>query len=267
MVLMGLERLGSLPDDFASLTPAQLEAALTSLRATVSALSGRGYFITQVMGKAMLRSPLRGVLPVLLALLARAGEHVLSALPIAIDDDGAAGIAASVESAIGWRLRIQRDDGAAARELIYLKADLSDAALKRTPGLLSFLRALGEVNAFLKAASFILHDDRFSLVREYLLANSASVLQDDSGIPFQFFARGGWRLTYFGGYSPPAKVFAKYRQPEMEKTWQSAAPLNFETGYPHTRPGSHLLLAVRDQAPATLTATTQDQPAPDAGSP
>jgi hypothetical protein len=247
LVLCGLERPGQLAP-LEALPPADLENALLSLRRTIRSTVGVSYFITERMGGDMLRSPLKGVLPVLLLFLARAGETVLEANAVTLDAQGAV-----VElptpprtDPSGWRLRFRRGSGP-VRELYYWRLDLSDRVVKKRPAFFAWLSALGPTNSFLKAASFILHDRRFSLARNHLLEHSASILEDDSGVPFEFLNTPAWQLTLFGAYSAPRATFVRHVQPEMAAAWQQGPTLElpFATGYKHSGPQSHLLLAVK----------------------
>jgi hypothetical protein len=250
LVLCGLERPGNLAP-LEALKPAELENALVSLRTTIRTTVDVSYFITDQMGGDMLKSPLKGVLPVLMLFLSRNGETVLEATPVTIDEQGKL-----VEldkhapkDPSGWRLRFKKGAGP-VRELFYWRLDLSDEVAKKTPGFFAWLTALGPTNSFLKAASFILHDKRFSVTLEHLLAHSASILEDDSGAPFKFLATPEWDLTLFGAYSPPRATFEHHVQADMAAAWKKgpALPLPFATGYKHSGPNSHLLLAVKRPA-------------------
>ena len=73
----------------------------------------------------------------------------------------------------------------AHKALYYFSADLSDDGLKRNSAVLRFCNSLGPTNSLLKASSYLLHQNGFSIARDYLLRVSASILQDDSGIPLR----------------------------------------------------------------------------------
>lgn len=259
LVLCGLERPGHLsPLD--TLKPAELENALLSLRQTIRTTVDVSYFITDRMGGDMLRSPLKGVLPVLLLFLVRNGESILGATPVTLDEHGQLVELATPTGPdpLGWRIQFQRPGGP-VRQLFYWRLDLSDPIARKAPQFFTWLEALGPTNSFLKAASFILHDKRFSLALNHLVQHSASILEDDSGVPFKYLADGSWDLTLFGTYSPPRKLFQRHVQQEMIDAWKAGptVPLPFETGYKHSGPSSHLVLAVKPE--------TEPRLSPDAG--
>jgi hypothetical protein len=244
LVLCGLERTGE-QLDLRQLSPRDLERALASLRTTIRTTVDMSYFITSQMGADMLRSPLKGVLPVLLLFLARDGQEVQEVTAITFDDQGQ--ILTGTGAPAHWRIRFHAPGSEVVRELYYFKLDLSNPAAEQTPGFFRFLEGLGPANSLLKAASFILHDRHFSLARDHLLAHSASILEDDSGVPFKFLKGGGWELTYFGRYFPPQGDFEKHVQEDLARAFSAGhpRPLPFATGYKHSGPSSHLVLAVK----------------------
>ena len=85
----------------------------------------------------------------------------------------------------------------AHKALYYFSADLSDDELKRNSAVLRFCNSLGPTNSFLKADSYLLHQNGFNIARNYLLGVSASILQDDSGIPLRNFTPEKWTLRFF----------------------------------------------------------------------
>ena len=111
---------------------------------------------------------------------------------------------------------------ASVQTLYYVQANVADDALKSNPAILNGRGASAQGNVYLKAASYLLHESYFSRIRSFLLNQAASILQDDSGIPFRFFRDGGWRCWFFGTYSGTLDIFAKYYQSDLQAAF--AAP-------------------------------------------
>jgi hypothetical protein len=44
-------------------------------------------------------------------------------------------------------------------------------------------------------------------IRTFLLENTDTLVQDDSGIPVSFFTPEGWELRLFGSYPGPISLF------------------------------------------------------------
>jgi hypothetical protein len=91
-----------------------------------------------------------------------------------------------------------------------------------------------------------MHREGFNKIRNFILNHSATILQDDSGIPFAFFEPAKWRLQPFGRYLGPLAIFRGANQPELAELFRNKAdPLDFGIGYMWRKNESNLLLAQR----------------------
>jgi hypothetical protein len=102
-----------------------------------------------------------------------------------------------------------------------------------------------------------MHSDGFKQVREFVLAKSQVVAQDDSGIPVRFFAAKDWELHPFGNYLGPISLFPGRNQPAMRELFRKgrAEPIDFGIGYRWRPRESNLLLAVRSATRAASDET------------
>jgi hypothetical protein len=82
-----------------------------------------------------------------------------------------------------------------------------------------------------------------------LLDYSESIVQDDSGIPLEYFERRRWRLLAFGRYDGPISVFADFYQPRMAVLFQNANPIDFGIGYRWHKNESNLVVAQKQPVP------------------
>ena len=91
----------------------------------------------------------------------------------------------------------------------------------------------------------MIHKAEFSIVRERLLASSAALLQDDSGIPYHFFADRSWRVQLYGAYDRPYGSFRWLEQADLRNAYLQTGvkSLDFRIGYGYGRIPSNLLLA------------------------
>jgi hypothetical protein len=128
--------------------------------------------------------------------------------------------------------------------LYYFSTDLANGSFERS-GFSAFLAKLGPADSFIKSASRLLHKPHFANVRSVLLDNSATILQDDSGIPLADFKAKRWRLRAFGHYAGPISIFASFYQSQMANLFQSASPMEFGIGYRWRKNESNLRLAQR----------------------
>src|ERR671936_329215 len=95
-------------------------------------------------------------------------------------------------AARGVRITFAGSDGE-VRTLYYFSTDLSNSGARAT-GFLKFCETLGPGNSLLKSASYLLHSGNFTVVRDFILKNSATIIQDDSGIPLVYYNRKRWRF-------------------------------------------------------------------------
>jgi hypothetical protein len=248
-VLGGLEPIGFVPP-LAAMKPDALEAGLTNLRESLTPILRLSHFITDEMATEFRRTELKGILPLLYFFVARSGNDLIGTEAVYIDGEGKlvknGSGAVPADGVPGVQIAFRSPHGAQTKHLYYFRMDLANAKVTSKPGFFTYLKNLGPANCYLKAASFILHNPGFSITRDFLLGNSKTILQDDSGIPFKAFRRDRWNFVFFGTYVAPEPIFKGSFQPDLDKAFQEATPtrpLPFSTGYAHTRKPS-LLLAI-----------------------
>jgi hypothetical protein len=82
-------------------------------------------------------------------------------------------------------------------------------------------------------------------MREFLLANSAVMVQDDTGIPLTYYDPQKWELHPFGHYVGPIAVFRGMYQSKYAELFKNSEPIEFGIGYRWQPKQSNLLLAVK----------------------
>jgi len=144
--------------------------------------------------------------------------------------------------------------------LYYFSTNLADDGFPKS-GFMPFLERLGPGDSLIKSASYLMHSGGFTKVRDFLVAHSATLLEDDSGIPLAYFDRKQWQLKPFGHYLSPLGIFPGTYQPKLAELFKkSATPLEFGVGYRWRSSESNLLLAVREDAASTGAAATPHTP-------
>jgi hypothetical protein len=132
------------------------------------------------------------------------------------------------------------------RTLYYFTADLSDQGLTRVPQPLKWAASFAPKATYIKSASYLMHTAHFSQVRDFILAKTELIVQDDSGIPVRFFAATHWDRTFFGAYDGPIQLFANRYQKDLREAYDtSAKPLEFGIGYDHQAKASNIQRFVR----------------------
>ncbi len=266
-LLFGLEPVGSVPA--IEKRPAErIDRALTEVRASLSDMFVRDYFITKTMMDELRTPEVDGTLPLMLAFLARLDGRVVSiefdgpwnpnvtagpaAMPAATRTAGPTGTGSKPSArpgrVPGVTVRFVQGTSSRVQALTYIRVNMQDPDFGKKTGLISYLTGLGQVTTFIKSASYLMHDDRFSRVRDMVLAQSRSLLQDDTGVPFRFLDKATWDITLYGRYTPPIRDFNYGFQRNLDEAFKqpsAARDLPFSFGY-HWREGtSSVILAVR----------------------
>jgi len=244
-VLSALEPPGSVPD-LTRLPRAGVAAALYDVERSMGSILSFSFFITRQMRVDLRAGELSGSLPILYVFLARSGKTIREVSPVALDDKGAAYFAnenPGKNATRGVRIVFAGSDGE-ERTLYYFSTDLSNGGVK-VSGFLKFCETLAPGNSLLKSASYLLHSGNFSTVRDFLLAHSATIIQDDSGIPLGDYDLKKWRFFPFGRYAGPINVFPGRYQAKYAELFKRSQPLGFGIGYRWRSNESNLLLSVR----------------------
>lgn len=225
-ILAGLEPVGTVPD-LNRMDIAALRTDLNALRASMHTVLQTHYFITKDMRAELTRPNLGGTLPILYVFLARLNCTIVDTTYVKSPAEGVK---------ISFTSR-----GGPVQTLYYFKTDLSGGP---SP-FLKWCAAQGPGQSLLKAASYLMHTEGFSGVRNFLLGNSRVIIQDDSGIPLRAFPKT-WKVDCYGRYVPHAEMFGKYRQPELAAIYDRQPPppeLGFAFGYHWQRDRGLLMLA------------------------
>jgi hypothetical protein len=248
-ILCGNEPVGAIPD-LDNIPPPELSSALANVRHSLESVLDWSFFITKNMKTDLSQSRLNGTLPLLYVFLARTHCTIQSVTPVSINRDGklAEDTNPSRNSTPGVRIVFTSDVSVLNSQpstLYYFCSDLSDDGIKSSPGFLRFCEQQGRGVSLLKAASYLMHEPGFSEARQFLLAHSDVILQDDSGIPFRYFEPRQWTFRYYGSYLGPIKVFEKYWQNDVaeatEQTTSSSLPFGFGYQWQPNRSGIMIL--------------------------
>jgi hypothetical protein len=276
-VLVALEPLGEIPR-FADMSDGQFKSYFQSMKNSLRDLLNINYFNTSHMDAELERTEIKGVLPVLLFMLARSNAQVLDVQYWTMGLDGrvrefpALGTTAREFPALGTTdldliniqgIRITFDvagsEGTHPQSLYYFRLDLSNQSFDRNRNFLSFLGGLAPFTTFMKSASYVMFDNKVSTARQFVLDQSRYIVQEDSGIPLQYFEPPLWSLRFYGHYVRPISAFSQKNQEALAsiyKTDKKIKPLPFGFGYYFNSGEANLMFAEkksmdrgRDEAP------------------
>jgi hypothetical protein len=247
-VLSGLEPVGDIPP-LTGVARDSIPRTLHGLETASTSLLTHSFFLTKKMKTELELGPVYGTLPLIDIFLARSGKTVQETSFVNLDNQGnpvAPDTPGMKSAAKGVKIVFTAGEGGKPQTLYYFSTNLADQGVKSS-GFLAFCDKLGTADSLLKSASYLLHSGNFSLVRRFLLDYSATIVEDDSGIPVSYFDREQWQLQPFGRYVGPIHVFPRNYQPQLADLYRKSLPipLDFGIGYRWRTNESNLLLAKR----------------------
>lgn len=252
-VFFSLERPGSQPD-LTGLSEKQFVKLLENTRGAMRDIFQRNYFITDYMTKQLSTDVFKGTVPVITTMMALTGKRIVRIESVDLFPELNKQYADGASNRPHKRLsgvHIVFSDAKTGQnqELTYYSLDATDKALEYYPDFLKAVGANKPATAFLKSASYLLHDHQFKQTREMILSSADTVVQDDTGIPYRFFAQPSWQVKLYGTYAKPIRSLAYGNQPDLQAAYNGGRgkiqPVNFPFGY-HWKDGqSGLMIAKR----------------------
>jgi APA family basic amino acid/polyamine antiporter len=118
--------------------------------------------------------------------------------------------------------------------IYYFSKDLSDSNLKNDSKFLDWVSKKGtNIYTFNKAASYLMHSNSFSLIRNYIVSNSKFHIQDDTGIPYKYFVESNKSISFYGVYNRLINLFHFKFQKDLKSAYDSleTKKLPFSLGY------------------------------------
>ena len=212
--------------DITQMAPGNIASDLGNVRHSLDTILTTHYFITKDMRVDLTRGYIGGTLPLLFVFMEKSGCTInavnFSGPSVEIDFHSPSG---------------------RSQTLYYFKTDLSNGG--GNGSFLEFCRRHGPGASLLKSASYLMHTDSFTTIRNFILANSTLIVQDDSGIPFRDFDQRRWNVKLYGAFQSPNGMFGKYQQPDLMNACQKSKPdeLGFAFGYAWQKEKGFLLEA------------------------
>jgi hypothetical protein len=251
-VYLSLESTGEIPSP--DKDTAIFANYFEDIRASLSNMFARAFFVTSRMMTQLHTPYLKGNLTIFMVFLARRECAIVSINRVRIDSAGALVTVAndsgrSVKGGVkGVEIQyVKARSNGSIRHLFYFPINICDSALALKPQFQTYLHSLGTTITFTKAASYCMHDKNFSIIRTVSL-NARAVLEDDSGIPYKYFPDSLWNVTLYGKYTKPVADFNYGFQTDLDRAFVSGKnvkPLPFNIGYHWNDGYSNLILAIR----------------------
>ena len=204
------------------------------------------FFITKDMKVDLQSQELKGTIPILYVFVARAGKSIKDVTYGSLTTSGEFQQNAPGRGGTpGVRIHYIDNHSGQEQTLYYFTTDISDGGISSSPGFLHFCDRFGVGSSFLKASSYLMFENGFNRIRNFILDHSKTVVQDDAGIPLSYFNRDKWNIRVFGNYIGPIERFKQHYQPKLAELYQQTAPppLDINFGYRWKREESNLIIA------------------------
>lgn len=260
IVMMALEPVG----DYADLNQKNKEGTLTAylngLKRAMNAILRLSFFRTIAMASDF-QSEMDGTLHVLVHFMSRTGHDLMYQEKVAILPNGELtnDLSSVADTAyVGNRFYFRKTGEEKVKTLTYFAVNVQNTAYHSRGGLVAkglderkdlvqYFRNIDIKSTYLKSASYLMHRETFSIIRDLILEESEYLLQDDSGIPVRYFDANKWDLTFYGTYSFPISLFAERHQEDLKEIYakkeMKVEPLPFGIGYQYHKGTSNLMFA------------------------
>ncbi len=239
-LFLAQEQLGEIPD-LSKMKQKDLSDYLDKFYYSIRDIYIRSYFITGRMNTDLHNARVKGVLPVIIFFMSQTGHEIIDVSYEYVNSDGSFKPLSSVTGRFSAtecvKISFKSKDSENDKVLRYFRCDISDEGFVNTPGFKTYLNSLDEVNTYVKSASYLLHYGTFSIIRNIILDNSKTVLQDDTGIPYKYFDITKWDAFLYGVYVKPIADFPSpyLMQNDLKKIYdeggENVKELPFSLGY------------------------------------
>jgi len=244
-ILCGKESMGPPPDP---LQTRNLGSALHNLEEAMNSSLRFSFFITKDMKVDLQSQELKGTLPILYVFLARADKSIKDVTFGSLSSGGEFQQSRPGSGGTpGVRIDYIDNHSGQQQTLYYFTTDISDGGISSSPGFLRFCEHFGIGCSFLKSSSYLMFEEGFKRIRDFILDHSKTIVQDDAGIPLAYFNRDKWNIRLFGNYIGPIEIFKQHYQPKLREIFEQSnpPPVEFNFGYRWDYKESHVIVATR----------------------
>ena len=242
--LIGLEPCGTIPVFLRANNPdfSKLHSYMRQLYVSVEDIVHFSFFRTLDMNAELKQNTLDGTLHVLLFFLGKLKCTPLQLRYFEINNLGALAYSTIPKNGVEITFINTFKDTCYVR---YLSANLDNQNFNDQSQLFTHINSSNYDIAYIKGASYLLHNDGFSNIRYLLLKRLPAILQDDTGIPFHYLQASNWEFNLYGNYTKPIRLFKNRYQNDLDSFYKKSnpIPLGFGLGYNFKNQNSALIFA------------------------
>ena len=250
-VMMAQESVGSIPD-LSKMDKAKTKEYIKAADFILRDIYAKSYFITMNMIKDTKSSPVNGMLPVLLWSVSKTGHTVTAVDELTVDDNGKKSYSpfkVGENSAKAVRITFGNPEKGILKTLTYYSCDISNSGIEKDKALAATLKAIPPSNCFVKSASYLMHYETFTTIRNTVLDKAIYLVQDDTGIPYKYFDKARFKMELYGNYVKPVSDFSENlfqkELAEAYKTKEFVGVLPFSLGYHWQTKDQNQMIAIK----------------------
>lgn len=185
-----------------------------------------GYFRTEDLNKDQRdKNSNLGVTTILMAFAARLGYEVVEVAPLEFNVDKGEWqpLLASDAKWKSARLTLRKE----GRKVIldYLSMDLSDDGLRANPAQRIWLKGMASQPILLKAASHLLQEPYFDILRSMIVSAAPIVVQDETGLNYSDMTKIG-SVNLYGNFIKPQILFKTTQQLALAEAYKAEKTKN-----------------------------------------
>jgi hypothetical protein len=250
-VMMAQESVGSIPD-LSKMDKIQTKQYIRSVDNILRDIYAKSYFITMNMIKDINSTPVNGMLPVLLWSVSKTGHTITKVEELTVDETGKRTFSpfkVGENKAKAVRITFGNSDVGIEKTLTYYSCDISDSGIEKDKALQATLKTIPPSNCFVKSASYLMHYETFTKIRNTILDKAIYLVQDDTGIPYKYFEKNKFNLELYGTYIKPVSDFSdNLFQKDMAEAYKSSeykSQLSFSLGYHWQTKDQNQMIAIK----------------------
>jgi len=257
IVMIGLEPTGSADVKLSQYTEPQVFSDITR---SLSAILNHSFFLTKAMAVDFTNTKLNGTLPVFMHFFSRTGYSIYSVEDVFLKSNGEIVNMKENKSVEGLYkgvcYQVIKDNK--LKLIYYFSMNLMDGnynnnnGLKDHPEIGLMMNRFNIKTTYLKAASYLLHNDSFSIIKDLILKNTNQIVQDDSGFPIRYLINNKtWNTSFYGSYTKPISLFNVRYQQDLYDCYHNpvlpAGELPFGIGYKSIAGTSNMSISIRNK--------------------
>lgn len=174
-----------------------------------------------------------GITTILITFALYSGYDVKAVYPIVFDEASGDYIKGNGP----WKsVRLEVSKAGKPVVLDYVSLDLSDDVLSQSASTRAWLARESRHPVLLKAASHLLQETYFAVLRDILVENATMVIQDETGLNYTNLAQIG-PVDLYGGFLYPHELFNRKKQESLAQAYRESKdvkPLPFAFSYNKT---------------------------------